>query len=188
MLATTNPYTGMTTLADPALAGLIMVNEGGLTPLIHKGVPDELRPLFADWLAKKYGAKAALVKAWDGELGVEESLEGKSVSADIHGSGDIRLPSVQAGQVNISIKGSGDVTAAGNADTVDIEVMGSGDVRSRKLIAREANVKIMASGDVDVYASERITASVTGSGDIRYAGSPMNVSRTVRGSGSIEAM
>ncbi len=117
-----------------------------------------------------------------------DALEGKSVSADIHGSGDIRLPSVQAGQVNISIKGSGDVTAAGNADKVDIEVMGSGDVRSRKLIAREANVKIMASGDVDVYASERIAASVTGSGDIRYAGSPMNVSRTVRGSGSIEAM
>jgi hypothetical protein len=117
-----------------------------------------------------------------------DSLESKSVNADIHGSGDIRLPSVQAGQVNISIKGSGDVTAAGNADKVDIEVMGSGDVRSRNLIAREANVKIMASGDVDVYANEKLTASVSGSGDIRYAGSPTNVNRSVRGSGSIEAM
>ncbi len=117
-----------------------------------------------------------------------DALESKTVSADIHGSGDIRLPAVQAAQVSISIKGSGDITAAGNADKVDIEVMGSGDVRSRNLIAREANVKIMASGDVDVYAKEKLTASVTGSGDIRYAGSPSNVNRTVRGSGSIEAM
>ena len=117
-----------------------------------------------------------------------DALESKTVSADIHGSGDIRLPAVQAVQVSISIKGSGDITAAGNSDKVDIEVMGSGDVRSRNLIAREANVKIMASGDVDVYAKEKLTASVTGSGDIRYAGSPSNVNRTVRGSGSIEAM
>ena len=117
-----------------------------------------------------------------------DTLEGKLVSANIHGSGDIRLPAVQATQVSISIKGSGDVSAAGNADKVDIEVMGSGDVRSRNLIAREANVRIMASGDVDVYAKEKLSASVMGSGDIRYAGSPTNVNRSVKGSGSIEAM
>ena len=117
-----------------------------------------------------------------------DSLDGKSVEARVHGSGDIRLPSLRATTVTISIKGSGDVAVAGDADRVDIEVMGSGDVRSRKLIAREASVKIMASGDVDVYAREKLTASIFGSGDIRYAGSPTDISRTVRGSGSIEAM
>ena len=117
-----------------------------------------------------------------------DSLDGKSVDARVHGSGDIRLPSLRASAVNISIKGSGDVLVAGNADRVDIEVMGSGDVHSRKLIAREASVKIMASGGVDVYAKEKLTASIVGSGDIRYAGSPNDISRTVRGSGSIEAM
>ena len=117
-----------------------------------------------------------------------ESLDGKSVDASIHGSGDIRLPALQVTAVNISIKGSGDVSAAGNADKVDIDVMGSGDVRTRNLVAREASVKIMASGDVDVHAKEKLTASVMGSGDIRYAGSPSNVSRTVRGSGTIVAM
>ena len=116
-----------------------------------------------------------------------DALESKSVDASILGSGDIRLPSVQATLVNISIKGSGDVHAAGNADKVDIEIMGSGDVRTRKLVTREAGVTIMASGDVEVHAREKLIASVYGSGDVRYAGSPANVSRTVRGSGSIEA-
>ena len=117
-----------------------------------------------------------------------DALESKSVDASIHGSGDIKLSSVQAGQVSISVNGSGDVYAAGNADKVDIEIMGSGDVRTRKLVTREAGVKIMASGDAEVHAKEKLTASVYGSGDVRYAGSPTNVSRTVRGSGSIEAL
>lgn len=117
-----------------------------------------------------------------------DALTSKSVDASIHGSGDIKLPSLQAAQVNISVNGSGDVFAAGNAEKIDIDIMGSGDVRTRKLIAREARVKIMASGDAEVHAKEKLTASVTGSGDIRYAGSPTNISKTVRGSGSVEAM
>ncbi len=117
-----------------------------------------------------------------------ESLISKSVDASILGSGDIKLPSLQAAQVNISVNGSGDVFAAGTTEKVDIDIMGSGDVRTRKLIAREACVKIMASGDAEVHAKEKLTASVTGSGDIRYAGAPASISKTVRGSGSVEAM
>ncbi len=79
MLASVNPYTGTSVLADPALAGLIMVNEGGLAFLTRNGVPDELRPLFADWLEKKYLNTAALAQAWKGELERGESLEAKSV-------------------------------------------------------------------------------------------------------------
>ena len=117
-----------------------------------------------------------------------DAVESQSVDAGIQGSGDIRLPMLQAKRVNISVKGSGDVSAAGTADKVDVEIMGSGDVRTRKLVAREANVTIMASGDAQVYASEKLTATVQGSGDVRYAGSPANVTRTVRGSGSIRAL
>ena len=116
------------------------------------------------------------------------ALESKLVEASIRGSGDIKLPALQTGTANISIHGSGDVFAAGVADKVDVEIMGSGDVRTRKLIAREANVKIMASGDAEVHAREKLTASVSGSGEVRYAGSPVTVSRTVRGSGTIESL
>ncbi len=119
---------------------------------------------------------------------VVDALEGKSVEASIRGSGDIEFPSLKAALVNISIHGSGDVYAAGAADKVDVEIMGSGDVRARKLVAREAAVKIAASGDAEVHAREKLTASVSGSGEVRYAGSPANVSKTVRGSGSVEPL
>ena len=122
-----------------------------------------------------------------GDVAVD-SIESQSVDASIRGSGDIRLPLLQAKRVSISVKGSGDVSAAGTADNVDVEIMGSGDVRTRKLVAREAKVTIMASGDAQVHASEKLTATVQGSGEVRYAGSPANITRTVSGSGSIRAL
>ena len=80
MLGAPNPYSGVAPLADPAMAGLIMVNEGGLAFLSHAGIPDVLRPLFNDWLKKKYGNTAALAQAWKGELAGSESIESKSVA------------------------------------------------------------------------------------------------------------
>lgn len=79
MLASHNPYTKQTTLQDTALAGVIMVNEGGLAFVTRNGVPDALRPQFADWLKLKYGNTSALAKAWKGELRANESIETKSV-------------------------------------------------------------------------------------------------------------
>jgi hypothetical protein len=75
-----NPYTGMTTLADPALAGLIMVNEGGLEFITRAGVPDEFRPLFAEWLKQKYRTTSVLSTAWKGELKAGESLDYATVN------------------------------------------------------------------------------------------------------------
>jgi hypothetical protein len=80
MLVTTNKYTSMSTLADPALAGLIMVNESGLAFMTRNGAPEEFRPLFTDWLKKKHGSTASLATAWKGELRAGESIEANSIS------------------------------------------------------------------------------------------------------------
>ena len=99
----------------------------------------------------------------------------KSVEAAIHGSGDIKRPSLQASRVNITVNVSGDIFAASNTDVINIEVMGSGDIRTARLITREAGVKLMSSSEVALHASEELTASVHGSGDVRFAGSLLRV-------------
>lgn len=117
-----------------------------------------------------------------------DRMEAKALDVAIHGSGEIKLPSVKATSVAIAVNGSGDVALAGSADRIDVDIAGSGDVHARDLVAREANVRIAASGDAEVHASEKLTARVAGSGEIRYAGAPTIIDRKVRGSGSIEAM
>jgi hypothetical protein len=115
------------------------------------------------------------------------SLAAKNVTAQVHGSGDISLGQMDASDTKLSVHGSGDVKAEGKSDRVDIEVHGSGDVRAGSLKARDATVRVRASGDAEVYASEKLVASVMGSGDIRYSGAPKDVSRDVKGSGDIVA-
>jgi len=77
MLGSVNPYTRLSTLADPALAGLIVVNEGGLEFLTRSKPPTELRPAFAAWLKQQYGGTAQLAAAWGGELQAGEGVDGK---------------------------------------------------------------------------------------------------------------
>lgn len=80
LLGSVNPYTGKTTLQDPALGGLILVNEGGLPFVTRFWQPPELTPLFNDWLKNKYTTSAALKSAWGTELAAAETLEAKSVA------------------------------------------------------------------------------------------------------------
>lgn len=70
-----NPYTGMSTLKDPTLAGLILVNEGNLVFLNRNGVSPTLKPHFAQWLKAKYGSQNALKTAWVNELKASENIE-----------------------------------------------------------------------------------------------------------------
>lgn len=87
LFAAANPYTGTTTLADPALAGIIMVNEGGLQFLLATGSAGEIRGPFNEWLRQKYQTDAALRTAWSGELRDAERLDASTVA----------LPPIDAG-------------------------------------------------------------------------------------------
>lgn len=72
-----NPYTGIAPLNDPAMLGLILVNENSLGFLATIGgnrYPPVLEPLFRQWLQKRYGSDKALSVAWGNELNSDESL------------------------------------------------------------------------------------------------------------------
>lgn len=88
ILGTPNPYTGLAPIADPALALIVLVNEGGLEfdGIVGEGqgepsYSEAVRQGFNAFLLNQYGSSAALSAAWGG-LGWGESLE----------AGTIRLP------------------------------------------------------------------------------------------------
>lgn len=83
-----NPYTGVSGIDEPALAGLIMVNEGGLAFTNRQRVSDHLRPQFALWLKNKYGSNTALAAAWKSELMPGETLEAQTVNFPAPTSGN----------------------------------------------------------------------------------------------------
>ncbi len=119
-----------------------------------------------------------------GDLKIENEFNTNSLQMRLSGSGDF------GGKVNVktleaAISGSGDFRISGKADESNIAISGSGDFDGNGLMTKSTAIRISGSGDASIYASEKLDASVSGSGDIHYSGHPKSVSKIVHGSGDV---
>ena len=105
---------------------------------------------------------------------------------NIKGSGDVELETVSGPRLDICIKGSGDVKAAGAVKALNVEVKGSGDVDLSELKSDIATLTVKGSGDIRANVSNELSARVSGSGDIKIKGNPPLRNITENGSGRIK--
>jgi hypothetical protein len=126
----------------------------------------------------------SIVVSGSGDVDFRDGLHADKMSLRVSGSGDVN-GELQVKNLETSISGSGDVRISGHAETSAVRVSGSGDYSGRGLITQNTDVHVSGSGDASVYASEKINASVSGSGDISYGGHPKNVMKSKSGSGDI---
>ena len=103
------------------------------------------------------------------------------------GSSDITLVGMRGPNLDIAIHGSGDVRASGNVERLTYSCSGSGDAFLQGLAVRDAVVRVRGSGDAKLNVAATLDVEVSGSGDIRYTGSPRIIHQSVRGSGSVAA-
>lgn len=106
-----------------------------------------------------------------------ENLQYTNLSSFLKGSGDIDLKNVKATTVRTIVSGSGDVDIKGSTKWATLTVNGSGDISAEKLTADEVVATVAGSGDITCYASKKLDAKVSGSGDIEYKGSPSVVNK-----------
>ena len=102
----------------------------------------------------------------------------------VDGSGDVSLPDLRGGPLQLRVAGSGDVDGHGRLDALDAAVDGSGNITMGDVRVGAAKVNISGSGDADVDAQRTLDAAVSGSGDIGYAGDP-TLTQHISGSGDI---
>ena len=123
-----------------------------------------------------------------GEMDVE-ACDAAQVSVSINGSGDLRLADLTADTVGVYISGSGtSAIRRGEARLQTVRITGSGEHDSIGMDSAETEVRISGSGEADVEATDRLDIRITGSGDVRYAGSPETVAQDVSGSGDVIRM
>ncbi|MGD0274182.1 MAG: head GIN domain-containing protein [Gaiellaceae bacterium] len=194
----------VTIRGDDNLIGNVRTRVGGETLAISNRHP--YRSKIGLSVAISVPTLTAVELSGSGAIDVKD-VQGASFAADLSGSGDItvngtaaridlsisgsgeaKLDGLAAHEVRAEISGSGDIEASGTTDRLDVSVPGSGDVRFDRLVARDAHVDISGSGNVQVWASDSLVAEISGSGDIKYAGNPRQVSKDVSGSGEIKAL
>ncbi len=112
---------------------------------------------------------------------IMKSLDGVTIL----GSGNITVPQLTGDSFAAALPGSGTITVGGTVNQVNISLSGSGNIYCDKLKAKIAMVSLNGSGNITVYANESLDATINGSGDIRYSGSPAKANTNVKGSGNI---
>lgn len=129
---------------------------------------------------------AALRIDGTGDIEGQTTLSGDALSLRINGTGDMELD-VDMDEIDTSINGTGDIELSGRADTHSISSSGTGDVEAGDLVTRATTVRVSGVGDCTVNATESLDARTSGVGDIRYYGTPSDLSVQSNGIGSVES-
>ena len=115
------------------------------------------------------------------------SLSAGNMKLSISGSGDMDLE-VDAEDLDLRISGSGTIGLSGNASSADTKISGSGKVKAEDLTVRVFKASISGSGDCYINATEEVNARISGSGTIYYSGDPDKVISNSSGSGKVKKM
>ena len=137
----------------------------------------------------------------DGELKLKENLFGdndthgekldvtltgmKLQKVELAGRVDMDMGEIHQDQLQLSIAGRGSLNASGNADDLTVHIAGSGDYQLGKLAARSIRVDIAGSGQVEAASPATARINIVGSGQVRFAAMPKDISTNIIGSGRI---
>jgi hypothetical protein len=102
----------------------------------------------------------------------------------LSGSGTVEMTTLSADRLDVSISGSGTVTATGSATSQAVDIGGSGRYDASELTSITASVDISGSGTAAVRVRDRLDVDVAGSGAVTYDGDPA-VNQHVSGAGSV---
>lgn len=118
-----------------------------------------------------------------GKLHAESVLSREVTNVSLSGSGSVMV-SGRVNEANINLSGSGAVSFSGTSTITNVNLSGSGRVNCANLQSRVANVRLSGSGRVSLHAENNLSATIAGSGNVRYSGSP-EVALVKNGSGSL---
>ena len=122
-----------------------------------------------------------------GDILAQTPIKTDELDVKISGSGNVKIESLSAKNLDLSISGSGDIYFAGSdiVESSSYTISGSGDIDTQNLQSKKVEVHISGSGDVRVWSVDELDARVSGSGDVYYKGRPI-VDAKSSGSGGIQ--
>ena len=108
--------------------------------------------------------------AGSGDIRID-NVHGDNFAGKIAGSGGLSLDNVEVKTLDFSIAGSGSAQGKkGRAQNVSLNIAGSGDIDTKGVASETASVSIAGSGNVVAHASGTASVSMMGSGDVDLTG------------------
>lgn len=126
----------------------------------------------------------AVSLAGSGDITTKDKIKNDKFAVKLAGSGNFKLD-IDSNDVEVSVSGSGNVKLKGNTTNLITKLAGSGDINTTELKSKNVDANVSGSGNSRVSCAEKLTARVSGSGNIKYDGNPEKRDVKVSGSGNI---
>ena len=104
---------------------------------------------------------------------------------EANGSVNMHIERAKLDALEIELNGACDLVAEGTVDQLTIEASGAADVDTRALQAKSVKFSLSGAGSGQVFASDALSAEISGAGSLRYYGNPTQVNEQLSGVGSI---
>ena len=116
-----------------------------------------------------------------------QRLHAEELAAHLSGSTQLVLPDLAARTLSIHASGHCHAMSSGSVESFELVVAGSGEINAARLEAGSARVRIAGSARAVLWVHDKLSASVTGSGDVHYFGDAA-VEKRLIGSGRVERL
>ncbi|GEP96822.1 DUF2807 domain-containing protein [Chitinophaga cymbidii] len=114
----------------------------------------------------------------------EGSIKGDDLEISLSGKSLAEL-SLDYNKLEVNVSGDGKVKLNGRADKSEIAISGSADIAAADLKSRDVEIAISGNGNAHVQANGKLEVAISGSGKVKYRGSPSSVEQSVSGQGKI---
>lgn len=123
-----------------------------------------------------------------GTLSALQPISSARLYLKVNGSGSVSVSSYIGETLSANISGSGDVNVNGGAvNSEALKISGSGTINLLNLSAKYVSAETSGSGKTTVRVSDNLDVSISGSGDVYYAGNP-SVHTVISGSGRVSRL
>ena len=114
--------------------------------------------------------------------------ENESVKITTSGGSDVSLSGVSAALLEVKASGGSDLKLEGATTNLQLNSSGGSDVSAFKLKTKNCTATLSGGSDADLYVTDALNVSISGSGDVRCKGNPSNVEKTMNRGSSLRMM
>lgn len=157
--------------ADDNILPYIVTEVNGNTLDIHTKRGYDVRPTKSINIYVTMDEVERLTSSGSGGFYGKGALKGGNVAFSFSGSTIVDLD-INASKLKVELSGSTRLNLKGAIAAVDYDISGSGHVEALELQSSDVDIDISGSGRLDVNAEKKLAVSVSGSGTVRYKGSP----------------
>ena len=119
------------------------------------------------------------------KIKIEICTTGEVNKIEVSGACATVFKDMAAASLLLSLDGTSSAVLSGKVDTFEVDMGGACSLKADDLKTKVTSVSVAGTGKADVFASEKLTAEISGLGTVNYYGDPKDIVKDISGLGRL---